>query len=1568
MSTRAPLAPPHAEPAAAPPARVPASPLSGPAWTADAELRVPAGPSRFAHEFSGVRLRAPAGAVQPKLVVGAADDAYEREADRVAEAVMEGPRGGAGVRVDRTTPEERVQRLCPHCSAAGDNAHELEEDEEPEQGDEPVRAKAAPGRTPTVSAPVERALDGARGGGHPLDPGTRAFFEPRLGVELAGVRVHTGPEAARAAGVLGARAFTRGDHIWFAAGEYAPGTDAGRRLMAHELAHTLQQRGGGPGTAVPAVQRTPAAPSWSGGGGTALADPPSTAPSWSPSPGSAAPPASPPASAATAAATPAPSAAPAPSSTASPSTAPAAPAAVSASPAAAPAADAPAAEGAAAEGTPAEGTAEVGAAAEGGGTPGEMLRSLGSVPPSALAAGVSRVSTASAQAHASARAELAADPPSMEQPTGMAPVAPAAAEGEATAVPRGQAPELPPGGPAHARAPETAVPEPGQPVPGSTQPVAVAEPVEQEEGGWFDWLVGAVRRFTRSLPTHDPALSTSAGPRPRVDTSGDADRARADRQRDDSQAEVAARRADADAAVDGDFGVGGIAPTVTPGTLRGRVGTGTGEGAQASAGAAAPEGRGEVDPVVRAGVDRAAAGHVAGQVDAAAAREEAERTQRDADQRSEREATRASIQREESRVRQEQLSARGGAASAVDGRRDAWRKENRAAEEHYTTASTEQRRGLDTRVDGEIARAEGAGETELSNAEQRAERERLRVEAEAERKRREAENQPRSFWQRARGAVSAFFDRLRRAVTALFEGLRSFVRGVISAAKRLVAGFIEAARRLVVGFIRAFGEALKVIASVALAAFPETAARARDWIDRRVEDAVEVVNRAADALRDFAMAALDALGAALDFILAVYQRAYELLIDGLRMLAVGLLEILERVGHLAEAARQMPDHFWGQMSEELLGSDVTAPLPFERSGPAPALAAAGPAPSTILSTPAAATAGGPPAPAPAAPAPAVLTASPVAAEQVEVDQVAPLNLDPAFVASLNLPDGGEVEFGNATDPSRTMAAVQADAAVAADDTAAPGLIPTPAAPATPVPATAADDAAAPHAAAGATTTAAPGVAEPQAEALPADPEAQLQQLMSRPVEGGCAREKSGEPATQAAVPEADRVYGPFTAGQRARYLLHQMQQGISQWFSCNWPWLLGAVVLGLAAFIVANILSGGAVMAALPALMQLVTVVMVGVALTRVALWVGEYLTKGWVGQIAAAAKSLARGLAVGAIELIFALIFDLSAILKAVREGARATMRATVAATRASITTLRRSTGQIARAAGRTIRNPGRAARVVAGVTMRRGRIVMRGVRAGFDRGVRSLDDLARRLRNLTRFRGFSLERHGRLITLYGHINPKIPLAQLLLDLARARAASARAEHLSAEMAERQVAEGAAVASMAGQGSPWSVSRWRRETVDELTAFSQSAASRAGYIPGIEGRAAVLAESADLRSTLGLDRRQIGQQIVWNGRVIDASFHAERQLAALRAHTRPLGVNFAMCGEGCVQYFRARARLSPSGLMVGEPNGIRLFSRTGQDHLISWTVAGGVADLEGRGGILAERMINFLDTGRFIP
>ncbi len=101
---------------------------------------------------------------------------------------------------------------------------------------------------PLLPARAARAQEAA---GEPLDPAQRQALEARLGADLGGVRVHHDGAAAASARALGARAYAQGEHLVFGRGEYRPDTAAGRRLLVHELAHTLQQRAGG----APRLQR-----------------------------------------------------------------------------------------------------------------------------------------------------------------------------------------------------------------------------------------------------------------------------------------------------------------------------------------------------------------------------------------------------------------------------------------------------------------------------------------------------------------------------------------------------------------------------------------------------------------------------------------------------------------------------------------------------------------------------------------------------------------------------------------------------------------------------------------------------------------------------------------------------------------------------------------------------------------------------------------------------------------------------------------------------------------------------------------------------------------------------------------------------------------------------------------------------------------------------------------------------------------------------------------------------------------------------------------------------------------
>lgn len=97
-----------------------------------------------------------------------------------------------------------------------------------------------------VHPDVERAIAGLRGGGTGLDTGAQSRFSESFGDSFGDVRVHTGPAADDLARSVQARAFTTGSDVFFARGEYRPGSSEGDRLLAHELTHVIQQRGSTP--------------------------------------------------------------------------------------------------------------------------------------------------------------------------------------------------------------------------------------------------------------------------------------------------------------------------------------------------------------------------------------------------------------------------------------------------------------------------------------------------------------------------------------------------------------------------------------------------------------------------------------------------------------------------------------------------------------------------------------------------------------------------------------------------------------------------------------------------------------------------------------------------------------------------------------------------------------------------------------------------------------------------------------------------------------------------------------------------------------------------------------------------------------------------------------------------------------------------------------------------------------------------------------------------------------------------------------------------------------------------
>jgi hypothetical protein len=159
--------------------------------------------------------------LQARLAVGATDDPLEREADAVADRVMRMPDPAAPI----SAAPYGLWRKCAAC--------------EEEHGQ--MRMKAARSvdlRHPQAPPSVHHVL---RAPGERLDRSTRNFFEPRLGINLGEVSIHRDAQAVRSAAEVDALAYTVGRHVVFGSGQYAPHTGAGRRLLAHELAHVAQQ-------------------------------------------------------------------------------------------------------------------------------------------------------------------------------------------------------------------------------------------------------------------------------------------------------------------------------------------------------------------------------------------------------------------------------------------------------------------------------------------------------------------------------------------------------------------------------------------------------------------------------------------------------------------------------------------------------------------------------------------------------------------------------------------------------------------------------------------------------------------------------------------------------------------------------------------------------------------------------------------------------------------------------------------------------------------------------------------------------------------------------------------------------------------------------------------------------------------------------------------------------------------------------------------------------------------------------------------------------------------------------
>lgn len=180
--------------------------------------------------------------VPGNLSVSHPDDPDEKEADRVADEVMRIPES-----VTQHFPQDDAQENSLQAKSVTTTRAPLPQPitlqpiTRAAVRKPALQTKAKHKTDSSLTSGINTRLHSLRGGGLPLSNSERGFFEPRFGLNLSDVRLHTNSQAAETARLLNARALTHGRDVVFGAGEYAGGTSSGRHLLAHELTHVVQQ-------------------------------------------------------------------------------------------------------------------------------------------------------------------------------------------------------------------------------------------------------------------------------------------------------------------------------------------------------------------------------------------------------------------------------------------------------------------------------------------------------------------------------------------------------------------------------------------------------------------------------------------------------------------------------------------------------------------------------------------------------------------------------------------------------------------------------------------------------------------------------------------------------------------------------------------------------------------------------------------------------------------------------------------------------------------------------------------------------------------------------------------------------------------------------------------------------------------------------------------------------------------------------------------------------------------------------------------------------------------------------
>jgi len=1105
-----------------------------------------------------------------------------------------------------------------------------EQEEENIQTKSLVQQKSA-GKGKDANAELESSIGKARGGGQPMADDVRQPMEEAIGADFSGVRIHTDSRSDNLNQSIQAKAFTTGQDVFFRQGEYSPGSDGGKELLAHELTHVVQQSGGGvrqkstpsENAKTNKVQTKLASISQSSEqtiqrkeisqqqveqqenqGETEQQATATTETQTQEQQIQAAP--------------------------------------VEGSVAEIPPTDGGGAAGASTGGAGGTAGTPSGGGEQGGGgngisgeDPGQIIEQLKNTPPTQAAAAHNQAQSASGEALDNIRQQQQEDMPEIPTPTGLS------AEGKSEEKDS-----------KYKYKEKDSKYKEKEPKNNKDNNKKKQKEKEKEEEKKEEEQGNSEKEQPQNNGEKSDIdnVNTDAGERPKVDMSGEADPSQVDDEQAKSDEEVKETKNKEAEGIGEDFGENDIFPDADNEILKAQKEISDFE-FPAEEQLEVPQIPGEVV----AGLDEGLTPHYQEQVTPEQEKYLEEKQHFDAESEKAKQDSDRQIEEENEKAKQEQTNQQQESQKEVEKLREDWQSELDGKEEEYQKKAGKASKDQRKKIDDEKSKGEKDVDNKMTEAEQEAQKEKEAKQKEAEEKEKEKEEQ--SGWDRFWSSVGDFFAAIAEAIKGIFDALMDVISKIFEAVKEVVNGIIDLVRDAIIGLIEVFGEILKGIVKVVFAAFPEISKKFTDAIDGAVKKATEVVNKVADGLKKAVSAILDFLAEIVDTLLGVLRDVVAGVINLIGMIISGQIdEVIKGFGRIIEAGKAMPDVFEIAAQEELLGGDelnLHEPLSPEEIAQAQESGIEIPS-AEGENAPQAGEAG-------------EIPQAPWTQENVGVDEVDNnMELSPEITEELMQQTGGEGEamLAESDDESRSMDAIMSE------------------------------------------TT---------------------------------GEQQAGGEQEQQQVPDDG-----LTPQQRADIKWQTMWEGIKQWFSDNWPLLLAGLIAATAVIVAAIIASGGAVLAALPALLKVLAIVFAADAIAKITGHLRDYLTKAWDGDIQGGAKSLAKALALGAIEIAMMLTFQAG---KAAVKGAKAVGKAGKKAAKGA--------GKVARKAGRGIAKGAK-------YTINKGKVLFKGIgNSKIGTQFKKLDDLGKGLLDRMRFKAFRIRVQNRRFRLEGLINPWVLIAQ---------------------------------------------------------------------------------------------------------------------------------------------------------------------------------------------------------------